>query len=94
MQLAEKADLSIQSLSAIENGLQFARMDTYCRMANILALPLHSLFFAEQHNDDSYEQYRMLLCDCDAQEKRALLSIIGEIKSLIRTAGVIQGRNR
>ena len=93
-QLAEKTELSIQSLSKLENGLQFSRMDTYCRVAEALLVPLHSLFIApELQIDNLVNKYSALFFDCDEGEKRALLNILIEIKSLIRAIPHVQGRN-
>ena len=93
-QLAEKTEFSIQSLSKLENGLQFSRMDTYCRVAKALLVPLHSLFNApELQNDNLTNKSNALFFDCEEDEKRALLNIMKEVKTLIRAAQRIQGRN-
>jgi DNA-binding XRE family transcriptional regulator len=85
VQFAESVALSCQSLSALETGTQFSRMETYCRIAESLALPLHMLFLIPKLQDyDLDEQYRLLLCECDADEKRAILNIVREITKLIR----------
>jgi transcriptional regulator with XRE-family HTH domain len=85
-QFAETVELSVQFLSALENGMQFASMDTYCRIAEALAIPLCVLFAAEklQH---SYldEQIRLLISGWEKSEKKALLNIIREIKTIIQT---------
>lgn len=84
-QFAEIIELSVQSLSGLENGIKFARMDTYCRIAEMLVLPIHALFQAHQSQDEVLvEQLRLLLYDFEKEEQKALLNIMREIESLIR----------
>ena len=83
VQFAEVVEFSVQTLSALENGLQFAKMDTYCRIAESLSLPIHMLFYPQQSQDETVaEQLRVLLFDCEVNEKRALLNILKEIRAL------------
>jgi len=84
-QFAESSQLSVQFLSAIENGTQFARMDTYFRISEALKLPFHTLFYKRQFGEDALiGQYHILLWDCDANEKNGLLQIMNEIKAFRR----------
>lgn len=81
---AEIVGLSVQSLSALENGAQFARMDTYCKIAEALKLPLSSLFAIQQIQEDSLEdQFRLLFYDFETDEKKALLDVMRAIKTLL-----------
>ena len=83
-QFAEVVGLSFQFLSILENGMQFARMDTYCRIAEALSLPLYVLFQEKHSGDDALDaQLRFILSNCDSDEKRALLNIVIEIKTLL-----------
>jgi transcriptional regulator with XRE-family HTH domain len=83
-QLAEKVGLSIQFLSNLENGLQFARMETYCKIAEFLAFPLNALFLSAQLQlGELDEQIRLHLRSCTEAEKRVLLNIMREVKTLI-----------
>lgn len=84
-QFAEAADLSIQFLSALENGTKFARMDTYCRIAEVLKFPLYDLLVPRIPRSDLDDQFKHLLLDCDTEEKQTLLKITGEIKRHLRT---------
>ena len=84
-QFAEAIGISVQSVSAMENGMQFSRMETYFRVAQAMAVPLHILFSVRQPADDILEaQKGMIFGDCSVDEPRALLIIIAEIKSLLR----------
>ena len=84
-QFAETVELSVQFLSALENGMQFASMDTYCRIAEALVIPFCALFSAEQLQNSSLdEQIQLLLSDWEQGEKKALLNIIWEIKTIIQ----------
>ena len=84
-EFAETAGISIQFLSALENGLQFARMDTYCRIVDALSLPLHALFTVEQSQGCALdEQILLFLYDCEKDEKKTFLNIMREIKGLLR----------
>ena len=88
-QFAEIVELSVQSLSALENGAQFARMGTYYKIAEALTLPLGSLFAMQLFQDCALdEQLRLLLYDFETDEKKALLDIIRTIKALLLTKHV------
>ena len=84
-EFAEIVGISVQSLSALENGIQFARMDTYCKIAEALILPLHALFFTQQsQNCNLNEQIMLFLYDCEKEEKMMFFNIMKEIKRLLR----------
>jgi len=84
-QFAQEVELSVQFVSALENGMQFARMDTYCKIAEIIKIPLHALFISQQSQDDMLDkQHQIIFSDCETDEKKALLNIIVEIKAFLR----------
>jgi len=89
-QFAEVLGISVQSISSMENGTQFSRMDTYCKVSELLAIPLYSVFIPQQESTDDLDmQIRLLFIDCDADEKMALTKIIGIIKTLVHLKGNI-----
>jgi len=84
-QFAEAIGISVQSVSAMENGMQFSRMETYFRVAQVMAVPLHILFSAHQSEGGVLETQKvMIFGDCSVDEQRVLLIIMAEIKSLLR----------
>jgi len=84
-QFAEIVELSVQTVSALENGMQFARMDTYCKIAETLEMPIHLLFSEQLLQDNILNgQYHLLFDDCKSDEKKALIKIMAEIKALLR----------
>ena len=84
-QFAEVVELSVQSVSALENGMQFARMDTYFKIAETLKLPIHLLFSEQLSQNNILDgQHHLLFDDCKADEKKALIKIMVEIKALLR----------
>jgi len=84
-EFAEAVDLSVQSVSSLENGMKFARMDTYFKIAETLELPIHLLFSEQLSQDNILDgQHHLLFYDCKADEKKALIKIMAEIKILLR----------
>lgn len=83
-QLSEAVELSAQSLSALENGAQFARMETYCRIAGALGITLYALLMPQPLDGGLDEQLKYLFLDCEADEKQALLNIMAVIKRYLR----------
>jgi len=83
-QFAEVLGISVQSISAMENGTQFSYMDTYCKVSEALGIPLYSVFMPQQTSKDDLDmQIRSFFIECDADEKRAMLKIMEVIKALV-----------
>jgi transcriptional regulator with XRE-family HTH domain len=83
-QFAEKVGLSTQFLSVLETGSQFAKMDTYCKIADAIGVPLYVLFQEYNLHDDAlYDEIRLLFYNCENDTKDRLYNIIKEIIFLI-----------
>ena len=85
-EFAERANLSAQSLSALENGLQFARMDTYCKIADALDVSVFELFHAlvASLDDQSEAILKRLFLNCDSNKQMALLNILRGMETLMQ----------
>jgi DNA-binding XRE family transcriptional regulator len=84
--LLETIKFSTQSLSAIENGRQSAHLDTYLKIANALSLPMHMLFLESSAQEDAFaREVQSLFTGYTVDEKTAMLRILWEIKSLMRS---------
>jgi transcriptional regulator with XRE-family HTH domain len=84
-QLAEKTELSVQSMSALENGLHFAKMGTYCKIATVLAIPIHVLFREQRAGgDEADDEMLSLFNSCTKDTKKTLLNVVREITGHIR----------
>jgi len=84
---AEEIGISTQSLSALENGAQFARMDTYCKIAESLSIPLSMLFCFQRPQDEVLDdQIILLLTDFSIEEKMALYNVLKAVRTLVRMA--------
>ena len=70
-QFAEILGISVQSISAMENGVQFSYMDTYCKVSEALAIPLCSIFMPQQTPDDDLDMQIQLFLTI----KRILFSL-------------------
>ena len=92
-QFAERLDLSVQTLSALENGSRFALMATYLKIADALQVKLIDLFRPEPSNESFEEALRRILAGHSAEEASALLHIMTEIAALLRYYSG-QGSNR
>ena len=65
-QFAQKVEPSVQFVGALENGMKFAHMDTYCKITDILKMPLPFLFISQQSQKNILdEQHQNVLCDCN-----------------------------
>jgi len=61
LELAERVGISTQSLSSLENGLAFARMETYIKIGDILTMPIHMIFYISSPSEGRFvEQLRFL----------------------------------
>ena len=84
-QFSSKVLLSVTSLSSLENGEHFAKMDTYCRIADVFGIPICALF---RPHGDLGDNAVLDLCvemmrDFSTSEQVTILSIMEKIRSLI-----------
>jgi len=82
-QFSETLGVSVQTLSALENGSRFALMDTYLKIADALHAPLLDLFRPEPSDEAPGEALRQILADRSMEEINSLLHIMTEIGTLL-----------
>lgn len=82
-QLAEKADISLNFMSLIENGKNMS-VQTLVSIAKALDVNIDSLVYSELHteSDKIAEQILLSLSTMTDDEKLFILSIIKQYKSL------------
>jgi len=85
-QFTEKTDLSVQLLSGLENGLQFARMDTYVKIADACGVAVFELLRPVNISFDEVteETLRLLLSDRSEGQRESVLRIMREIVVLLQ----------
>jgi Predicted transcriptional regulators len=85
-EFTERAGISVQSLSSFENGMQFARMDTYCIIADTLGISIFDLFRVptESLDDEIDAVLGRLLFGCDTGKRMTLLNILRSMEMLIQ----------
>ncbi len=79
MELAERADLSVDSIKRIESGNRGMSLDSFLRICNALRVPLSFLLY-EQNDDVPYEEWvRCILETQSDNQKKYLLHMLQEM---------------
>ena len=76
--LAERADVSLDTIKGIENGRRSMRLDTYLRIVEALGTTPITLLYGEQ-SEEYIERFRFLTYNRNAKEKKFILHIIEQI---------------
>jgi len=84
--LAEKAEMSIQFLSNIENAKSKASLATFVKIANALDLTVDDLIYdsLKKNRVEFEKQIATILKDCSDYEVRVLANSLNGIKQALR----------
>lgn len=84
--LADKAHISVQTLSSIENGKSVMSIENFMRILSVLRVSADAILGMDVpavRNSYQKELDQMLL-DCTPSESEALLKILEQLKSTLR----------
>ena len=76
--LAERAEVSLDTIKGIESGRRSMRLDTYLRIAEALKTTPIALLYGEQ-SEEYIERFRFLIYNRNKNEKEFILYMIEQI---------------
>ncbi len=82
--LAEKAELSTEYLSEIENNHKQVSLSALTRLSDILGVTLDELLYGETNRENIVRQVARILEDCSEYELKVLCKNLNELKQILR----------
>lgn len=85
-QLAEKAGITAQYLSHIENGNQKMSIAVFSRICNALNVSADKILYNRSPESLRHisEEIDLLLADCNPTERNGILHLVQEVKQIFR----------
>lgn len=79
MELAEKADLSVESIKRIENGKRTMSLDNFLRLSNALGVSLPLLLYEQEDKITETERIHQILKEKSREQKEYLLHMLDQM---------------
>lgn len=89
-ELGQRLYLSRQYISRLETGLQHPSLDTIVDIANELSISADKLLVDSLNGTQSEQENSLsqLLLDCTSDEKKVILKIAQELKTILYSLGI------
>lgn len=78
-ELAERAELSLDSIKRIEGGKRTMSLENFLRVSDVLQVPLSYLLYEEKTDIPEAEQIREILKGRDSRQRTYLLHMLHEM---------------
>lgn len=78
-ELAERAELSLDSIKRIEGGKRTMSLENFLRVSEALRVPLSYLLYEEKTDMPEVEQIRVILEGRERRERKLLLHMLREM---------------
>lgn len=79
MELAERADLSLDSIKRIEGGKRTMSLENFLRLSNALQIPLSFLLYEQKNRFSDEERVRNIFKGKNDRQKEYLLNMLQEM---------------
>lgn len=80
MELAERAELSLDSIKRIEGGKRTMSLENFLRVSDALCIPLPYLLYEEKADTPEAEQIGEILAGRDSRQRKYLLHMLLEME--------------
>lgn len=79
MELAERADLSLDSIKRLERGLRTMSLENFLRVSDALHVPLSYLLYEKREDASESEQIKEILYGRSLKQRKYLLHMLCEM---------------